>query len=294
MPLFDRRRLLQNALVTSAAAVWAGRSRAAAAVERGLGLIDSNVSLFHWPYRRLPLDEPAALAEKLAALGVVEAWAGSFEGLLHRDVSAVNARLAVACREHGGGLFQAFGTIRLDLPGWREDLRRCVETHGMPGLRLHPNHHGYDLAHPELPELLARAADAGLIVQIAASTEDTRTQPAHAQVPNVDLRPLPALVAAQPRARVQVLNLPPNAPLPPPLVEATAVRFDLARTEGTAGVKRLVDKVGAERVLFGSHAPFFIPEAALGRVEEALLAGLDRAAAEALLAENARRWRATA
>ena len=293
MPQLDRRRLLQTALATGAA--WAGRSSlAATAPERANELIDTHVSLFHWPYRRLPYDEPAALADKLRALGVVEAWAGSFEGLLHRDIASANARLAAACRDHGGGLFKAFGTLHLDLPDWREDLRRCVEVHAMTGLRLFPNHHGYGLDHPDLPELLTRVSEAGLILQIVAATEDTRTQPAHAQVADVDLRPLPALLAAQPQARVQVLNHRPSAALTPLLAKAPQLRFDSARTEGTDGVKRLVEWAGADRVMLGSHAPFFIPEAALVRVEEGLLAGMDPEIVPALLAGNAGRWRAAA
>lgn len=65
--------------------------------------------------------------------------------------------------------------------------------------------------------------------------------------------------------------------------------FDIARTEATDGVARLVQLAGNGRVLFGSHAPFLIPEAALIRVEEGLLAGLPAAEAVALLMRNARR-----
>ncbi len=288
MPDLDRRRLLQTAFAAGLAPKFTAFASGGGNGD-ALDLIDSNVSLFPWPFRRLPFDEPAALAAKLKSLGVREAWAGSFEGLLHRDLAAVNARLAAACRGQGEGLLKAFGTVNLALPDWREDLRRCRDEHDMAGIRLHPNHHGYTLAHPGFPALLAQSAEAGLLVQIAASTEDTRTQHPQTQVDDVDLRPLPAVLAAQPRARVQVLNHKPSAALTPALATAENLWFDTARTEGTAGVLRLVEWAGREKVMLGSHAPFFIPEAALIRVEEALLAGLETTAADALLRENARR-----
>lgn len=279
MPAFSRRRLLQTAL---SAAVLPARGAPA-----GPAWIDANVSLFHWPFRRLPLDEPAALATRLAALGIGEAWAGSFEGLLHRDLDGVNTRLAAACRDSRTLRLRPFGSVNPLLPDWSEDLRRCAHVHGMPGIRLHPNHHGYGLEHPAFERLLHLAGEAGLLVQLAASTEDTRTQPPQTQVADVDLRPLPSLLARHPGTRVLLLNHRPGS-LTAELARQPNLWFDLARTEATDGVARLVNLAGNGRVLFGSHAPFLIPEAALIRVEEGLLAGLPPAEAEALLMSNAR------
>src|ERR1044072_7941158 len=75
------------AVATSATKSTAAPAPAAATAPRR---IDTNVTLFQWPGRRLPHDDPASLLKVLDQHGITEAWAGSFEGILHRDLAGVN------------------------------------------------------------------------------------------------------------------------------------------------------------------------------------------------------------
>ena len=231
-------------------------------------MIDVNVSLHQWPFRRLAGDDPAALAASLRAKGVTQAWAGSFEGLLHRDVAGVNARLAEDCGKHGNGLFVPFGVINPKQPDWQEDLRRCHEVHRLRGIRLHPNYHGYTLDDPACAELLQAAAGRNLIVQIALVMEDERTQFPLMRVAPVNPAPLAGIVKAWPKLRLVILNgnRVPNAAQ---LVAVGNIYFDVAMVEGVGGVARLSREVTPARVLFGSHSPFFYFESAALKIKEA-------------------------
>jgi predicted TIM-barrel fold metal-dependent hydrolase len=246
-------------------------------------IVDTNVSLFQWPFRRLPLDDPDKLVNKLRALGIAQAWVGSFEGLLHRDLAAVNQRLAAVCADRT--VLTPIGSINPEMPGWQDDLRRCIEEHNMPGVRLHPNYHGYSLDDKRFGLLLETAASAGRFVQLAALMEDTRTQHPAMQKPDVDLAPLVRWMRAVPGARVQLLNYRPRTPLVDQLAEIPGIFFDTARVEGADGVPALVQRVSPSRVMFGTHAPFLIPEAALIRVHES--GKLDLEQITALLSGNA-------
>jgi predicted TIM-barrel fold metal-dependent hydrolase len=280
----SRRHLLRAGAVSTALPLLAaGASQAQQQNEPEWPVIDTNVSLFRWPFRRLPLDETDVLVTRLQSLGVVQAWAGSFEGLLHRDVAGVNARLAAACREHP--LLVPIGSINVELPRWEGDLARCLDGHKMPGVRVHPNYHGYTLDDPRFAELLEKATQAGRFVQVAAAMEDTRTQHPRLQVPDVDLSPLPDVVRRVPGARVQILNARLRGGLLDRLADS-GVWFDTARVDGTSGVPQLVEQVGARRVMFGSHAPFLLPEAALIRTHES--GELDETGLRAVLSQNAR------
>lgn len=250
-------------------------------------MIDTNVNLFRWPYRRLIGDDPETLANRLRARGVTQAWASSYESLQCHDMAGVNLRLADACRRIGADFFLPFGCVNIKLPDWKEDLRRCHEVHRMPGIRLFPSYHGYTLADPAAQELITAATDRNLIVQIALSMEDPRTQ--QIVIEPADPSPLADLLVSLPRARIVFLNYgnwtDDDAPEPiAKLRKAENVYFDIAKNEGVGGLGRLIAATSTTRVVFGSHAPFFYFESAWLKVREQ---GLPRDQESAILETNA-------
>ncbi len=250
-------------------------------------MIDTNVYLSRWPFRRLRGDDPAELVSMLRARGVTEAWAGSFDGVLHEDIAAVNALLADDCRRHGGGLLVPFGSVNPKLPDWEEDLRRCAEVHRMPGVRLHPAYHGYGLDDPDFARLLRLATERKLVVQVALKMEDERTQHPLVRVKTTDAAPLARLLGETPGARVELLNALRDLQGDPlkQVLDAGA-HVEISMLEGIAGLGALAERAGTGRLLFGSYAPFFILESAFLKLEES---GLDPARLRAAFTENARR-----
>ena len=254
-------------------------------------IIDTNVYVSRWPFRRLWGDEPANLIAKLRQRGVKQAWAGSFDGLLHRDIAGVNIRLADTCRKLGGGMLIPFGSINPKLPDWQEDVRRCHEEHKMPGIRLHPNYHGYTLDDPAFAELLNLATARNLIVQIALEMEDDRTQSPLMRVAPVDVAPLEELVRRTPGLRLELVNCNDHNGRKyfAGMMSAGAVYMDISMQELVAGLGRL--NLPLDRITFGSYYPFFELESAVMKVQES---GLDESTQKGICASNAQRLMGTA
>lgn len=251
-------------------------------------IIDVNVNLSRWPTRRVREDETGNLVAKLRSHGVVEAWAGSFDDLLHKDLAAVNARLAHECRSQQGVRLVPFGSVNPLLPDWEDDLRRCAEEHRMPGIRLHPNYHGYKLDHPDFTRLVKFAAERRLIVALALVMEDERMMHPLLRVPPVDVEPLAGLIEQTPGLRLLLINAlrTLRGEVLLKLLREGNVYVEISMLDGVGGVGNLLGDVPLDRILFGSHAPLFYFESAILKLKESPLNDLQLAA---IREQNARR-----
>jgi len=232
-------------------------------------ITDINVNVHRWPFRRLPLDETSKLVNKLRQNGIVTAWAGSFDGVLHQDVASVNLRTTEECRQHGDGVLLPVGTINPTLPDWPDDVRRCRQDHGMQIVRIYPNYHGYKLTDPVFEQLLNVIDEQQLILQLVLKMEDVRTHHPLMMVPTVDHAPLAKLLADHPKLPVILMNIDRlTGPDTSALAKAGNVYFDISHAEQVGALEKVLHDIPYERLLFGSHAPFFNLESALLKFQE--------------------------
>jgi hypothetical protein len=249
-----RRKFLKST-VSTAAACGLARFSAANNETSTEPITDTHVYLGHWPHQKLPNDDPAKLIADLRHKGITQAWTGSFDGLFHKDIAGVNERLADTCARIGSGMLIPFGTINPTLPDWEDDIRRCDETIHMPGIRLHPNYHGYVLGDPRFSKLLELAAARGLIVQVVTWMESDRHLLLNPHDPDVDTRPLAEKIAPLHSLKVIVANCSDSSRDESlrALLKNQQVYFDFGRANGDA--TRLVDMTSHDRVVFGSCSP---------------------------------------
>jgi predicted TIM-barrel fold metal-dependent hydrolase len=294
-PMFDRRQFIQTSLVSTALPIAVSAAHGAESAD-GPEIIDTNIHLFEWPYRQLKYARTESLVAKLRKHRITKGWAGSFEAVLQKRLDLVNRRLSEECAARGDGMLVPIGSVNPAWPDWEEDLRRCHEQYRMTGLRLYPVYHGYTLDDAEFKRLLIAATKRGLLVQIVLRLEDERVHHPTLVISAVDLGPFPEVLKKLPEAKVQLLNAagPLLANHVAVLVKETNVTFDIAATEENGGVGKLIEgknpsyrgAIPVERLLFGSHAPYFPCESALLKLFES---PLSREQLEKLMRGNARR-----
>lgn len=305
----DRRRFLKRSVMAAAAigtpfSLTAGNQTVsdneAAKREPGKNsgtVIDTNVHLFCYPFRDLKYGATATLLNKLKSHNIGQAWTGSYTSLFHKNIDHVNAKLVKECRENGSGMLIPFGTVNPVFPDWEEDLRRCHELYQMPGLRLYPGYHGYTLEDESFKKLLQAAAERGMLIQVVVAMEDERMQHPLVEVPNVDVSPLPDILARVPGARVQLLH--PfrhvRGDRLRSMVEETDVTFEISNLDGVAALERVMKgihwyipdlTIPPERLLFGSHMPYFPLENSLFKFMES---PLSEEQLRLIISENAER-----
>ena len=231
-----------------------------------LSVFDVNVHIFAWPFRHLRLADPRALAEELQRLHTTKAFVGSLEAVFHRDIDGVNRRLVEACRAFGPvdrtlseNLWFPCGTVHPGLPDWKEDLRRCHETHGMLAVRLYPNYHQYRLDSDTGMALLAECQRRRLLVQIVMSLEDSRTQHPLVRVPPVPLESVAAVVSKFPQTPFMLLNAFRETRLAKlaEICRRPNVYVELATLERVGAMDRVLDSISADRLCYGSNLPLF-------------------------------------
>ena len=225
-------------------------------------LIDTSVFCGYWPFRALTTRTPKALKALLEPLGVTQAWVASSEAILYPDPMQGNAPLFEAIQ--GDPFFIPVAIIDVTLATWERDARACVERWGCGALKTVPNYQSCDLGYPRLADLLSLAQALNVPVCIQVRMMDERAHHPLMKVPGVSCEEIAGLAARVPDARVLVCGAYHRELAA--LRNSPSVWAEISMVESERPLRGAIDALGEERVVFGSHAPFLYPTAALAKV----------------------------
>lgn len=134
-------------------------------------MIDVNVFLGAYPWRRVPGTSPEAVLRAMDQGGIATAWVTHLPSLFWKDPAEGNPWLyEVATRQPR---FRPVPVIHPGLPGWEEDLAEAVTRRAVL-VRADPGPLGLAPAGAEMLRFLAAAAEARVPVQAAVRLEDGR------------------------------------------------------------------------------------------------------------------------
>src|SRR5687768_10221263 len=233
--------------------------------------IDVNAYLGHFAFRQLRHNRAPGLLALMDRAGIDRACVSSASAITYRNPQAGNEELVAEIKSHGDRLM-GFAVINPVYAAWRDDLKMCREKFGMRGVRLYPRWHNYRLMDPLCRDLVNEAAALGMAISIAERVEDRRQGTWLLDVPDVDKEEIAALIKAVPEARFILMNgsgytasslgrknngLPANY-----VIDIALLTAELANETA-----RLIENLGADRVVFGTGIPFHYAGPALVKME---------------------------
>ena len=235
----------------------------------------------HWGSLRLPGGAGQVVAS-LQEVGVERVLLSPLDAAFAHNPHLANADVYEAAER-----FPAVRPVPVLDPGladWREELARAVDR-GAPAVRWLPAYGGYDLK--DVDECAAAVGAAGLVLLVQTRLEDPRRQHHRAVVHDVDAAEVADLAERHPGVPVVIGGATWKAvlDLAPRILSLERLHADVSQADGMDSLLRMVEAGLTPRLLFGTHAPFFVPLAGLARV----VLDLDEREAGAILGGNARR-----
>lgn len=171
------------------------------------------------------------------------------------------------------------------LPTWRDELAGALRQPRMHMIRLLPSYGPYELSAADT--LCKALAAERLAILIQIRIDDPRSQHPLAGVADVPGDAIADLAVRHPSLTV-ILGGPATGTiraLKDRLLTLSNLYADISQADGLDALKTLADAGLTHKLLFGSHAPLFIPLSAFARVVN----DLDDEAAAAILGGNAAR-----
>jgi predicted TIM-barrel fold metal-dependent hydrolase len=245
-------------------------------------IVDVNCFAGHWPSRDLKGDL-ASVRGSLRRYGVGRLFASPLDAAWSRNPHLANDAFYRTVEAYDD--VSPVPVLDPTVATWDAQLGRAAKHPDVHLVKLLPAYSPYRLA--EADALLSAASDAGLAVICQTRLEDRRRQHPLAQVPDVAIADVVA--AAERHAGLAVIvggaRSAEARSLRDRLLDMPNLHVETSQMDGLDAIRSLVDDGLAPKLLFGSHAPFFIPYAAVARV----VTDIDDADASAILGENALR-----
>jgi predicted TIM-barrel fold metal-dependent hydrolase len=225
-------------------------------------VIDINAWTGHW--HTFPVQgEVDAVRNSLKDIGVDRIFLAPLHAVWGHNPHYCNKDVYAAATAHED--IEPVPVLDPTLATWKEEVVKAVE-HGVRLVKVLPAYSQYNLV--EQGDFLAALAEAGFILLVQTRLEDPRRQHPLGQVPDTDPAVAVEVARHYPKLKVviggaawsAILNLCDT------LLQLDNLYADVSQADGMDTMKVLLEKGMGEKLLFGTHAPLFIPLAGLARV----------------------------
>ncbi|MCY3770620.1 MAG: amidohydrolase family protein [Gemmatimonadetes bacterium] len=227
-------------------------------------IIDVNAWTGPWPALvNVPYDV-ASVRTSLREYGVERIFMAPLAAAWSTNPHLCNPLVYEAAEKYGD--ISPVPVIDPTLPTWPEELAESTGHRAVRMIKLLPGYGGYGLDAAD--ELFEEAGRVNLAVMVQIRIDDPRRQHPLAMVPDVPARDVVEAAKRHPDLKL-VMGGTSAATLrefAAQVRELPGLYADTPQVDGVDSVKMLVDAGIGGKLLFGSHAPVFMPTAALARV----------------------------
>jgi predicted TIM-barrel fold metal-dependent hydrolase len=220
------------------------------------------------------------VVDSLKPAGVDRVMCSPLDAVWCRNPHLYNGPLLLACK--GREDLTAVPIIDPTLATWTSEIDEAVGS-GVRAIRVLPNYHSYALS--EVDALWDAVAANNLVTFVQTRMEDPRRQHPLALVADAPVGDIVELSRLRPElklviggARTGEIRSAREA-----LDSQEGLYADVSQADGLDAIRVLVKDGLTAKLLFGSHAPLFIPHSAVARV----VTDIDDGPAKAILGGNA-------
>jgi len=239
-------------------------------------IFDVNTWLGRWPFQQLDADTPARLKKKLVKAGIGACCVSQADAVLVSDPDIWNQRLFAAVAKDP--FFVPVPVFNPCLYPW-ERILAGYQKQGIKAVRFLPGYHSYGFSDTRCVHAVARVRKLGMLPLIQIRLEDERTHHLLMQVKPPAIEEAVVLANKITGPIVFLCGYLNEVNQLGEKTQNACSDFSFCEKLNTLAV--MAHSIPWQRILFGSHAPFFYPEAAmlkfshaeLGKKELAAIAG---------------------
>ena len=227
-------------------------------------IIDVNAWTGPWPALvNVPFDV-ASVRSSLRAYGVKRIFMAPLAAAWSANPHLCNQVVYEAADEHDD--ISPVPVIDPTLPTWPEELEKATGHRAVRLIKLLPGYGGYGLA--AVDELFDEASRSDLAVSVQIRIDDPRRHHPLATVPDVSARDVVEAAERHPTAKLVIggASAAVLKDLAAQVRDQSVLYADTSQVDGVNSLRRLVDAGLGGKLLFGSHAPVFMPSAAVARI----------------------------
>jgi predicted TIM-barrel fold metal-dependent hydrolase len=247
-------------------------------------IVDSFTGIGIWPFRKLKYASADKLVELMKKERIDQAVVYPITSILAKDCMEGNFEVYDAYHKYQS-MIVPFAVINPAFENWEHDFETCFDKMKFKGLRLFPTYHGYDLTDKYLSEIINAAEIKNIPVALAVRVEDERQHHWLMKVPPLDVGKVIDVISKFPKVRFVISGASYGelSSARERLAKLDNWHFDIGRMQGRHSspgavevIVRAVEDFGADKILYGSNAPFQYVKSSLLKVLNAQISDGDR------------------